>query len=312
MKKLNSEAFSRGRHFLIESARPLDRALFEYRFEGAPSQQVLDALAMFQNEDGGFGHGLEPDARTPSSSPMATGIGLKILREVGSSDKHPMVRLAVSYLLSAYDPVLNVWPALPDDTNDYPHAPWWYDDEGSLAETFDNFVIMPRAQLVGLLVDYSSLVPDSWLTALTQLTVEGILAVEELGTGGGDDLLYVTELAKTDSLSQDFKEPLIERVRSVTPAVISSKPEDWRSYAITPLKAAPSPDYPAADLIRDKIELYLDYLIDMQSTEGYWRPTWSWGDFYPEVWNQAEVEWQGHLTLETLTSLRAYNRIDKR
>ena len=75
MKKLSREAFDRARDFIKAQARPLDRVLFEYRFEGAPVDLVTAELARFQNDDGGFGHALEPDLRTPTSSALATEIG---------------------------------------------------------------------------------------------------------------------------------------------------------------------------------------------------------------------------------------------
>ena len=57
MKKLSREAFDRARDFIKAQARPLDRALFEHRFEGASADLVIAELACFQNDDGGFGHG---------------------------------------------------------------------------------------------------------------------------------------------------------------------------------------------------------------------------------------------------------------
>ena len=64
-----------------------------------------------------------------------------------------------------------------------------------------------------------------------------------------------------------------------------------------------------ADLLQDDLQAQLDYVIDRQTAQGTWEPTWTWGDFYPQVWEQAELEWRGHLTLETLTSLHAFGRI---
>jgi hypothetical protein len=92
MKRLDREAFDRARRFLKTQARPLDRVLFEHRFEGAPAEHVVAALARFQNDDGGFGRALEPDLRTPSSSALATGIGLRTLKELEWPADHPMVR----------------------------------------------------------------------------------------------------------------------------------------------------------------------------------------------------------------------------
>ena len=310
MKLLSQAAFKRARLFLHDRARPLDKALFKYRFENASSQQVIAELGKYQNSDGGFGHGLEPDMRTPGSSSLATGLGLQILKEVGCSSEHPMVRRAIDYILENYNQQLAGWRVVPVDANEYPHAPWWHDDNGSLAEVFDGFRIIPRAQIAGLLVDYSDLVLESWLDELLRTTVDHIVNVNKLGTGGGDDLVYASQLAETKGLPEDLRKTLRERILLVTPRVISRNPDEWGSYSITPLKVAPSPDSIAADTIHDEIEMHLDYQIDNQSPEGFWRPTWSWGDLYPDVWKQVEVQWQGHLTLETLTSLRDYDRIE--
>jgi hypothetical protein len=311
MKLLSQAAFKRARLFLRDQARLLDKALFKYRFENASSQQVIAELGKYQNSDGGFGHGLEPDMRTPGSSSLATGLGLQILKEVGCSSEHPMVRQAIDYIVENYNQQLVGWRVVPGDANEYPHAPWWHDDNGSLAEAFDGYRIIPRAQIAGLLVDYSDLVLESWLDELLRTSVDHIVNVDKLGTGGGDDLLYASQLAETRGLPEDLRKPLRERILLVAPGVISRNPDEWASYAITPLKVAPSPDSIAADTIRDEIEMHLDYQIENQSPEGFWRPTWSWGDLFPDVWKRVEVEWQAHLTLETLTSLRDYNRIER-
>jgi hypothetical protein len=310
MKKLSRESFNQARHFLKTKARPLDRALFEHRFEGAPSATVLSELAPFQNADGGFGRALEPDLRSPSSSALATGIGLRLLKELGSSPDHPMVHRAVDYLLATFDPQNQVWRVAPHDVNAYPHAGWWHDEEGSLARIFDGFQVIPRAELVGLLHHFSSLVPAAWLTALTERTVADVETIAPLGSGGGDDLAYALILAQTQGLPQPFKERLSARIRSVVPQVVSRDPGEWGTYCITPLKVAPSPESIVADLLWDDLGVHLDYQIDQQTPEGTWDPVWSWGDAYPEAWEQAKREWRGHLTLEALTTLRAFGRLD--
>jgi hypothetical protein len=310
MKKLSRESFNQARHFLKTKARPLDRALFEHRFEGAPSATVLSELAPFQNADGGFGRALEPDLRSPSSSALATGIGLRLLKELGSSPDHPMVHRAVDYLLATFDPQNQVWRVAPHDVNAYPHAGWWHDEEGSLARIFDGFQVIPRAELVGLLHHFSSLVPAAWLTALTERTVADVETIAPLGSGGGDDLAYALILAQTQGLPQPFKERLSARIRSVVPQVVSRDPGEWGTYCITPLKVAPSPESIVADLLWDDLQVHLDYYIDQQTPEGTWDPVWSWGDAYPEAWEQAKREWRGHLTLEALTTLRAFGRLD--
>jgi len=310
VKRLTQEALGRARQFLKEEARPLERALFAHQFEGAPAGDAIRELATFQNPDGGFGRALEPDLRTPSSSALATGIALRLLLELGCDDDHLLVQQAIHWLLNAYDPETYVWRAVPRDANDAPHAPWWHDERGSLARTFDGFLVIPRAELLGSFHQVPSLVPGRWLRDITERTVADIETVEPFGSGGGDDLVYALRLAGAPGLSDPLRERLLARIRRVVPAVVSCDPAEWGSYCITPLKVAPTPQSPVADLIEDAVQAHLDFLIDRQTAAGAWDPNWTWGDAYPSDWAQARREWQGELTLNALTSLRAYGRLE--
>lgn len=311
MKQLSREAFDRARDFVKTQARPLDRALFEYRFEGASADLVIAELAHFQNDDGGFGHALEPDLRTPTSSALATEIGLRVLKELGCASDHPMVAQAVRFFIETLDPQTKVWRVIPHDANDYPHAPWWHDEDGSLARTFDDFLIIPRASVVGLLQHYGALVPDDWLADLTECTVATLETLEDDAfAGGGDSLRYTLRLLETKALPQSYRDRLVPRLLRLSRKFVNCDPQKWGGYVATPLKVAPTPDSLVADELRSGLEMYLDYSIDHQTLEGTWEPTWTWRDFYPDIWERAKQEWRGELTLRTLTALRAFERIE--
>ena len=171
MKRLTGDALERARRFIETQARPLERALFAFRFEDGSPERVIEELAGFVNEDGGFGHALEPDVRTPSSSALATALGLKVLEELDASADHPLVRGAVDWLETAFDPDVQVWRVVPRDTNDHPHTPWWHDKDGSLARTFDDFRIIPRALIAGLLHRFGPHLPSDWLDEVAEATV---------------------------------------------------------------------------------------------------------------------------------------------
>ena len=134
--------------------------------------------------------------------------------------------------------------------------------------------------------------------------------LEVLGTGGGSDLEYVISLAESKNLSQSYAARLKNRIQKAIPAAVIRDPTKWSSYCATPLRIVPSPQAIGADLIQDELQMHLDYQIMHQTSEGTWDPAWSWGDSYPEVWEQAKLEWRGHLTLETVTQLRAFGRIE--
>ena len=58
---------------------------------------VRAAVAAYRNGDGGFGHALEPDGRTPDSQPAAVEVALRILNEADAWD-HELVRGALDWL----------------------------------------------------------------------------------------------------------------------------------------------------------------------------------------------------------------------
>jgi len=313
MRRLSGEAFARARRFLMAEARPLERALFAHRFEGGPAEAVWAELAHYRNDDGGFGHGLEPDLRTPHSSALATSDALGTLQALGCPAEHALVRGAVQWLLAAYDERAAVWRVVPEGANDYAHAPWWHDEDGSLARTFDDFLVVPRTRIVALLYHYAGLLPAGWLDRLAERTVSEVMgmAPQALG-GGGDSLRACLQLAQAHGLPERLRRRLLPWLRDVVaPAIVERDPARWPGYVPSPLKLARTPDSPLAAQFGDDLQRNLDYEIARQAPEGYWEPNWTWGDFYPDVWPQARQEWRGHLTLETLTSLRAYGRLER-
>ena len=65
MKLLSADSFDRARTFVMEQGREMDRRLLSFHFDDGPRAAVLEELANYQNEDGGFGRGLEPDVQMP-------------------------------------------------------------------------------------------------------------------------------------------------------------------------------------------------------------------------------------------------------
>jgi len=70
--KLDMTGQERAAGFMRSKARPLERACHAFHFGNAGRDPVLNALATYQNADGGFGRGLEPDLTLPDSSALCT------------------------------------------------------------------------------------------------------------------------------------------------------------------------------------------------------------------------------------------------
>jgi hypothetical protein len=309
MKKLTPDQYDRARIYLKTQARSLERTLFEHHFEDGIVENVLTHLKEFQNPDGGFGNALEPDMRSPSSSALATEMGLGILVELDAPSGHAMVRGAVEYLLDSLDEGTKTWRVAPLDVNEYPHAPWWHDSDGSLARTFDDYLVTPRAGILTYLYHYSDLLPPGWLEGITEATLIAIKGMDDEKFGGGGDALnYIRKLAEAPGLPYQVRDWLVPRVQELADIVVARNPEQWTAYCAPPLKLAPTPKAITAELLADCLPTHLDYLIAQQSLHGYWDVTWEWGD-YPDVWEVAKAEWRGILIMEALASLKAYGRI---
>lgn len=112
---------------------------------------MINTLMFYQNEDGGFGHSLEPDAWNPNSSPIQTWAATEILREVNFSDSsHPLVTGILVYLASGRHFSGRHWYSTIPSNNHYPHAPWWR--AGSDHKTPVDY--NPTAALAGFIIKY--------------------------------------------------------------------------------------------------------------------------------------------------------------
>lgn len=291
MKKLSRERFVAAARFIREHARPVDRALYRYHFAGGTVDAVLEELARCQNADGGFGHKLEPDLRTPDSSAIATSHAMQITRELRVS---PLPG-TMDYLRATYDPAKTVWPIIPPTANNAPHAPWW--TTANLAASWNHFRANPTAELAGYLDD------PHWQQ---EVVAHALAYLESLPDKiEMHELLCFLRLAEMVNLPATAQAKLARLVQ----VTVVRDPAKWAGYGLRPLKVVRSPASPYYAELREAVNANLDYLIDEQAADASWLPTWHWGSNYPDVWPVARREWQGILTLDALKTLRAFGRL---
>ncbi len=292
----------RAREFLKTQARPLEQALYAYYFEHGPRDAALDRLAAFQNPDGGFGRGLEPDLRLADSSVITTTTALHILKSLAVDATHPLIQGTLRFLRATYQPDQQLWPIIPRNTDDAPHAPWWsYDATQTLAWSLDN----PRPEIAAYLLRYAPEdLPDGLLESIVARAEEQPDHVET-----HDNLLCLVHLAETRLLPGTLQIRLMDKVTRMADATVATDPGAWEGYVLTPLKLCSAPDALLADRFADAIAQQIDGVIAQQGEDGAWSPVWSWGPFYPETWPTAAQEWKGILTLQTLRTLRAFKRL---
>jgi hypothetical protein len=299
MKRLTKSNYDKAVSYLKHQARPLERALYEHHFAGAAADNALKELERFQNRDGGFGHGLEPDIRLGDSSVIATTIAIQRFRELHAPADHPMIAKACRYLLETYDAERMNWPIIPPHIDDAPHAPWWV-HSGDLEKSMIN----PRAEIAGYVNDYAQLFPDDMRRSVTESVVAYLNSQPDKMEM--HDLLCYTRLWESPRLPADTKTAVLDKLRRIVEQTVERDPAQWRNYGLPPLAVITSPESPFADIFAEAIPHNLDFIVESQREDGAWRPNWSWGDQWPDAWAQAEREWAGVLTLDHLRKLRAF------
>jgi hypothetical protein len=90
---------------------------------------VLEVLKCYQNPDGGFGHGLEPDVMSPASTAICTEVAMAYLDGLGVTDG-PMVDDMMHWIDDALQADGSILHPVADVLA-YPHGEWFEDDSGS-------------------------------------------------------------------------------------------------------------------------------------------------------------------------------------
>lgn len=291
-----SETIDRARSFIYNSARLLDRMRFAYHFEHGSKQKVIQALKPYQNEDGGFGHALEPDMRCPDSQPVTTEMALSLIDEMDGWDSE-LLPLLLSYLQELTLPGGGL-PRATTAVNHYGHAPWWETQRDGIPS------LNPTGKIIGLLLKSpfrKPLLKKEWF----QTNISFIWSSLEKGPPGdyhdGEQWSVFLANAPDADRAARYYGVLDEWLGS--PGVIERDPLA-EGYVQKVLDYAPTPaSYAHRFVTTDEVNLHLEELQRQQQPDGGWPISW------PAVSTAAEQEWRGYVTINHLLTLRAYGRL---
>jgi hypothetical protein len=270
------------RSFLYAHARVLERRRFEHGFDGGPEEPVLDAIRAFRNDDGGFGHAIEPDMRAPESQPVGVQTAMEILHEIGVHDD-PMIGHAVDWLATVTREDGGIPFVLRTDA---PHAPWWkFSDASSVTQTAANAAAL-----------HSLGVSHPWLEKADEFLFARIAQIDArdlTDVGLGYDLLFSVHFL--DAHPDDA------RATAALDALAPIPTADPGSERPSALDLSPRPDSRTRRLF--DVSSDLDALERAQDDDGGWRVAWpDWND-------AAAIEWRGVATVNALSLLRANGRV---
>jgi hypothetical protein len=273
--------------FIWSAARLVDRHRYSLLFKDGAAEPVIDALRGYRNRDGGFGHALEPDLRSPGSQPAPTLYALEILDEAGVADGE-MARDARAWVARIAAPDGGIPSVLPG-FEDYPHAPWFAPEAGSVL-TFA-LAAISHAGAVG---------DDEWLDRASDWCWH---AIEATAQPGGYWLKFACaflDAVPDDRRAQTAVESLATRIDTAAVVPVAGAVGE----ALRPLDLSPRPGSRSRGLLgEEEIEAHLDLVESEQKEDGGWMFDW-------RAWSPAQTtDWRGNVTIRALTWLLDNNRL---
>ncbi|MGW2571616.1 hypothetical protein [Streptomyces sp. NPDC001537] len=291
----------RAEHFVWLTARVLEQRLFAYHFLNGGADPVETALDAYRNEDGGYGHALEPDLRGPVSQPLHTVHALRVLDAIGRCGGQRVER--VCRYLTAVSTTDGALPAIRPSQRGYPAAPFMpiVDDPPS--------ELLTTGPVVGLL--HRNEVWHAWLFRATDFCWHAVESLEKSHPYEIEAAVAFLDSAPDRPRAEAAADRLGRLVREHRLAAL--EPDRLDTYPVAPGYApgehhfphdyAKTPSSLARAWFTDaEMTRSLDFLADAQHEDGGWpsrRHRWAPG---------TALEARPMATIEALHTLRAHGR----
>lgn len=284
--------------FLATHGRVLDRRWLDALLGRGDAAPALRALAGYRNEDGGYGWGLEPDQRSPSSQPIGALHALELLADLGPAGG-PAARATCDWLAAVSLPDGGVPFSLAGAAG--PGVAAWFAGADVAASSLHLTAAIAEAAHRAARHD-AGVREHPWLAGATRFCLQRIADLRDVSQAM--TLRYA--LLLLDALDGDEPAAELRRLAALLPASatvpVAGGAED---EAMRPLDFSPRPGTALrAQIDPAAIDADLDRLEGLQRDDGGWPVEWA-------RWSPAgALEWRGVLTVRALRLLVDNGRVD--
>ena len=310
---LSQKTFNQIKTWVYRHARDIELSLWKYHFENGSKEAVITALSYYQNEDGGFGNGLEPDSWNHNSTPYTTFHAVNILSEIQFTDvSHPVYKGIFKYLYSEKDLMEYGWRFSVPSNDDFPHAPWWnYNEEANLTESIG--LTVGLSIFVLKYADRSSLLYQK-ATALVKNAINHLMTGSSFGEMGIGGYVKLLEAMKELNVGEYDYASLQLRVSELVKGSIEHDIAKWQYYGVRPSRYIRTPHSVHYNDNKAIVDSELSYLVETLPPNNVWGITWRWFDNnekYMREFAISETWWKAYTAIETLCMLRNFGRIEE-
>ena len=283
-------------NFILNHARPVDKEMFLLMMKHGDKDKFINELVKYQNDDGGFGHALEPDNYNPNSNPIATNDALLMLYKTNTLDNTiPLVNKMISYLQSknSYDNLLHRWLCCIESNINYPHAIWW-EKKGNGVSFFN-----PSISLASFLVCYED------CEETRSIIRDGFEYIQEIKEISADDLkcfmLSYCLLKKYNKINiidlTEYKRRIISNIERNICNDISKYGKEYVSLPSDFLFKTFNEFYTIE--MKPYVKAEQNILSQLQQEDGGFNICWIWYNDYKEF-EEAKKWWRPRVTMDKL------------
>lgn len=302
MKMITLEDIKKIGLWISNKGRKLEEYRWKYHFGKGAKDDILKELKKYQNDDGGFGKGLNPDCLTNASSPLVTAMACKILYEIGCTESNDIIEAALQYFeKNHFDENTCTWSTVIKENNNAPHGTWWHFDEyGNNTWGFN-----PSMDIAAFMLYWTKrnskgfkMASKSFKKGLKRLYSVHQMDINELNC-------YINALTIAKSRQEKFDFDLIameKKIAKLASLAIYSDSSKWISdFMPQPLDLIDSINgdniilYP---YLNSKLHENASLFIDDFHTNGLRDIPWTWGVNYSEYFEASKNQWKGILILE--------------
>jgi hypothetical protein len=282
-----------------EKGKQIDVLLIQNLFEDK-QEEIVEELKKYQNDDFGFGHGLEPDIRMPNSSVAATNHGIDVLEHVKDpAIKEELVKELVAYLEAAYDESLNRFIMVTEHVEDYPHAIWW-----SYKDILSNFPFgNPDPEVIGFLYQNRKHLKKLNINKLINSVIDYVNS-ERFMSAGMHHILSMSRFYKR--VDKDVRNLIKDRLVTVIDRELEKDLDKWNEYVLEPYKIyIISPELCVNQGVNLKANLMgIFNKIGSLSIEIPWQ--WYRDE---DVFEKVKDDWLGYLYFNMIRALRLHREL---
>lgn len=302
MKIIKLEDIKKVGNWISKKGRKLEEYRWKYHFEKGAKEAVINELKKYQNEDGGFGNGLNPDCLTTTSSPSVTAIACKILYEIGCNESNDLIKSALDYFeKNHFDNTTCTWCTVIKENNDAPHGTWWhFEESGNNTWGFNPSMDIAAFMLYWAKEDSRGfkMASKSFEKGLKRLFTVHEMDINELNC-------YINALTIAKSRKSKFNFDLIsmeKKIVELSNLAIYKDSSKWISdFMPQPLDLIDSINgdklvlYP---YIQDELVENVSLFINDFHKNGFKDIPWTWGINYSDYFEASKNQWKGILALE--------------